>query len=90
MFSLDAFEFETLANRHLYDAAANDLYLCDENSSDSDLYSSYNSDQENNLEKLWVDTQKKKKISTARKCAYAVFFLGQNLLQSMNEKFTCP
>lgn len=56
MFSLDAFEFETLANRHLYDfqSSPNDLYLCNENSSDSDLYSSYNSDQENDLEKLWV------------------------------------
>lgn len=55
MFSIDSFEFETLANRHLFDytSATNaDLYLCNDNSSDSDLYSSYNSDQENNLDKL--------------------------------------
>lgn len=55
MFSLDAFEFETLANRHLFDyqsTSSSDLFLCNDNSSDSDLYSSYNSDQENNLDKL--------------------------------------
>lgn len=52
MFSLDTFEFESIASRHLYDfqASTSDLYLCNENSSDSDLYSSYNSDQENDLE----------------------------------------
>lgn len=55
MFSIDAFEFETLANRHLFDyqSSSTDLFLCnDDNSTDSDLYSSYNSDQENNLDKL--------------------------------------
>lgn len=54
MFSIDAFEFESLANRHLFDypSASADLFLCNDNSSDSDLYSSYNSDQENNLDKL--------------------------------------
>lgn len=56
MFSIDAFEFESLANRHLFDlnypSASADLFLCNDNSSDSDLYSVYNSDQENNLDKL--------------------------------------
>lgn len=55
MFSIDAFEFEALANRHLFDyqtASTEDLYLCNDNSSDSDLYSSYNSDQENNIDKM--------------------------------------
>lgn len=55
MFSIDSFEFESLANRHLFEYPAStteDLFLCNENSSDSDLYSSYNSDQENNLDKL--------------------------------------
>lgn len=55
MFSIDAFEFEAIANRHLFDyptTASADLFLCNDNSSDSDLYSSYNSDQENNLEKV--------------------------------------
>ena len=58
MFSIDAFEFESLANRHLFDypSASTDLFLCNDNSSDSDLYSSYNSDQENNLDKLWVNS----------------------------------
>lgn len=63
MFSLDSFEFESIGNRHLYDfqETVNDLYLCNDNSSDSDLYSSYNSDQENDLEKLWVANENEKK-----------------------------
>lgn len=55
MFSIDAFEFEAIANRHLFEypsVSSDDLFLCNDNSSDSDLYSSYNSDQENNLDKL--------------------------------------
>lgn len=55
MFSIDSFEFEAIANRHLFDypsATATDLFLCNDNSTDSDLYSSYNSDQENNIEKM--------------------------------------
>lgn len=57
MFSIDTFEFESLANRHLFEypaASTADLFLCNDNSSDSDLYSNYNSDQENNLDKLLV------------------------------------
>lgn len=60
MFAIDSLEFETLANRHLFEYPAStsaDLFLCNDNSSDSDLYSSYNSDQENNLDKLWVQIQ---------------------------------
>lgn len=55
MFSVDAFEFEAIANRHLFDyqpPSENDLFLCNDNSSDSDLYSAYNSDQENNIDKM--------------------------------------
>lgn len=55
MFAIDSLEFEALANRHLFEyppTASSDLFLCNDNSSDSDLYSSYNSDQENNLDKL--------------------------------------
>lgn len=55
MFSIDSFEFEAIANRHLFDypsATAADLFLYNENSTDSDLYSSYNSDQENDIEKM--------------------------------------
>lgn len=53
MFSIDSFEFEAIANRHLFDyPSATDLFLCNDNSTDSDLYSSYNSDQENNIEKM--------------------------------------
>lgn len=65
MFSIESLEFETIMNRHLidYQTAAGtvqtinanaDLFLCNDNSSDSDLYSSYNSDQENNIDKMWV------------------------------------
>lgn len=55
MFAIDSLEFEALANRHLFEyppTTSSDLFLCNDNSSDSDLYSSYNSDQENNLDKL--------------------------------------
>lgn len=58
MFSMDAIEFETMMNRHLFDgqqtnastassSSSTDFYLCQDNSSDSDLYSGFNSDQEN-------------------------------------------
>lgn len=60
MFSLDAIEFETMMNRHLFDgqqtnastassSSSTDFYLCQDNSSDDDLYSysGFNSDQEN-------------------------------------------
>lgn len=54
MFSIDTFEFEAITNRHIFDypTTTSDLYLCNENSSDSDLCSSYNSDQENDVEKM--------------------------------------
>lgn len=58
MFSLDSIEFETIMNRHLFDgqqsnvsiassSSGEDFFLCQDNSSDSDLYSGFNSDQEN-------------------------------------------
>lgn len=55
MFSIDSFELEAIANRHLFDypsSTASELFLCNDNSTDSDLYSSYNSDQENDIEKM--------------------------------------
>lgn len=62
MFSIESLEFESIMNRHLFDyqtttstvssLSSSDLFLCNDNSSDSDLYSPYNSDQENNIEKL--------------------------------------
>lgn len=61
MFSIDCLEFESIMSRHLFDyqttastgssLSSTDLFMCND-SSDSDLYSSYNSDQENNIEKL--------------------------------------
>lgn len=61
MFSVDTFEFESIANRHsIFDyqpPSETDLFLCND-SSDSDLYSIYNSDQENNIDKMWVLSDK--------------------------------
>lgn len=58
MFSMDNFEFEALMNRPLFDgqhtntsttssSSSTDFYLCEDLSSDSDLYCGFNSDQEN-------------------------------------------
>lgn len=61
MFSMDAFDFEAAMTKHLFDGHINtassssgsDFFLCDDYSSDSDVYSGgFNSDQENNEEKL--------------------------------------
>lgn len=62
MFSIESLEFESIMNRHLFDyqttastassLSSTDLFLCNDNSNDSDLYSSYNSDQENNIDKM--------------------------------------
>lgn len=62
MFSIDCLELDSVMSRHLFDyqtttsntssLSSTDLFICNDNSSDSDLYSSYNSDQENNAEKM--------------------------------------
>lgn len=62
MFSMDAFDFESVMSKHLFDghqihatgstSSGSDFFLCDEYSSDSDVYSGFNSDQENNEEKM--------------------------------------
>lgn len=62
MFSIESLEFESIMNRHLFDyqttastassLSSTDLFMCNDNSTDSDLYSSYNSDQENNIDKM--------------------------------------
>lgn len=55
---MDNIEFENIMNRHLFDghqtnvstassSSGSDFFLCQDNSSDSDLYSGFNSDQEN-------------------------------------------
>lgn len=63
MFSIDCLELDSVMSRHLFDyqttsntssLSSSDLFMCNDNSSDSDIYSSYNSDQENNVEKKWV------------------------------------
>lgn len=70
MFSMDTFDFETAMTKHLFDghpihtnnttttssSHSSDFLLCDEYSSDdgSDIYSGFNSDQENTDDKLWV------------------------------------
>lgn len=61
MFSMDAFDFETAMTKHLFDghqihttssSHSSDFLLCDDYSSDSDIYSGFNSDQENTEDKL--------------------------------------
>lgn len=60
MFSMDTFDFETAMTKHLFDghqihtssSNSSDFFLCDEYSSDSDMYDGFNSDQENNEDKL--------------------------------------
>lgn len=60
MFSMDHFDFESSMARHFFEgspitngssSSGSDFFLCDENSSDSDTYSGFNSDQENTEEK---------------------------------------
>lgn len=61
MFSIDSIEFESIMNRHIFDyqtsastassLSSTDLFMCNDDSSDSDLYS-YSSDQENNIDKM--------------------------------------
>lgn len=63
MYSMDSIDFEAIMSRHLFEHQTNtsptsstssgsDFFLCNDNSSDSDFYSPYNSDQENTEEKL--------------------------------------
>ncbi|XP_031628197.1 pancreas transcription factor 1 subunit alpha-like [Contarinia nasturtii] len=88
MFSIDAFEFETLANRHLFDyqsASTSDLFLCNENSSDSDLYSSYNSDQENNLDKLPTKSRRSHSLQSQQR--QAANLRERRRMQNINEAF---
>lgn len=59
---MDTFDFETAMTKHLFDghqihnssSNSSDFFLCDEYSSDSDMYDGFNSDQENNEDKLYV------------------------------------
>lgn len=62
MFSIDCLELDSVMSRHLFDyqtatsntssLSSSDLFMCNDNSSDSDIYSTYNSDQENNVDKM--------------------------------------
>lgn len=63
MFSMDSFDFEIAMTKHLFEghhpqihtassSNSSDFFLCDEYSSDSDIYSGFNSDQENTDDKL--------------------------------------
>lgn len=58
---MDMFDFEAAMTKHLFDghqlqtnssSSSSDFFLCDEYSSDSDIYSGFNSDQENTDDKL--------------------------------------
>lgn len=61
MFSMDTFDFESVMTKHLFDGSnalhntssnSSDYFLCDDYSSDSDMYDGFNSDQENTEEKM--------------------------------------
>lgn len=64
MYSMDGIDFEAIMSRHLFadhqtnasttssTTSSTDFFLYNDTSSDSDLYSPYNSDQENTEDKL--------------------------------------
>ncbi|XP_055906749.1 pancreas transcription factor 1 subunit alpha [Eupeodes corollae] len=97
MFSMDNFDLESTMARHFFEGShatngstsSSDFFFGDDNSSDdSDVYSGFNSDQENNEEKSrHMKTRRLKCASQQAQQRQAANLRERRRMQSINEAF---
>ncbi|KAJ6649165.1 Pancreas transcription factor 1 subunit alpha, partial [Pseudolycoriella hygida] len=68
-------------------SSGSDFFLCDDYSSDSDAYSGFNSDQENNEEKIITKSRRNKGINHQAQQRQAANLRERRRMQSINEAF---
>ncbi|XP_055375322.1 pancreas transcription factor 1 subunit alpha [Condylostylus longicornis] len=94
--SMDNFDFETSMVRHFFEGShatngsnsSSDFFFADENSSDTDNYSSgFNSDQENTEEKRTPKSRRLKCASQQAQQRQAANLRERRRMQSINEAF---
>ncbi|KAL5274124.1 PTF1A family protein [Megaselia abdita] len=95
MFALDNFDLDSTVARHFFDnphitngsTSSSDIYFGDGNSTDSDTFSGFNSDQENTEEKRRPKTRRLKCASQQAQQRQAANLRERRRMQSINEAF---